>query len=193
MNLGYCRLLKGRNSDASRWSGRFCSTNIVVNDPRLVAAIARLPRPPDDHRHSRGEVFIETRRSAGRWRVRNGSALRLVVECIATLMIGRSGQSFVQQDSAIAIGYSDPTHCRKTRGQAVAVCRRINDGGAGDGPDIRDGGRLIRGHSGAEQVGDGDRGDDQDDGYYDQKLNQRKPAPSLSHSIRIVAFFEHFS
>src|ERR1700747_494665 len=95
------RLLKGRNSDASRWRKR-----ILVNDPRLVAAIARLPRRPDDHRHSRGEVFIETRRAAGRWRVRNGSALRLVVECIATLMIGRSGQSFVQQDKAIAICYS---------------------------------------------------------------------------------------
>ena len=164
-----------------------------MNDTRLVAAIARLPRSTDDDGNSRGEVFVEPRRAAGWRRVRNWSALGLVVECIATLMIRRSGQSFIQQDSAIAIGYSDPTHCRKTRGQAVAVRRRINDGGAGDGPDIRDAGRLIRGHSGAEQVGDGDRGDDQDDGYYDQKLNQRKPAPSLSHSIRILAFFEHFS
>jgi hypothetical protein len=185
-------LLKRRKRLTGSYTGWLRSRSIDAYYPRLVAAIARLPRLADDDWHSRGEEFIESRRGAGWWRVRNGSALRLVVIYITTLVRWRSGQSFIQQDSAIAIGYSDPTHCRKTRGEAVIVRRGVNDGGTGDGPNIGDAGSLIRGYSGAEQVGYSDCGDDQYDGHHDQKLNKGKAAPSIPYSIRVVTL-EHFS
>ena len=51
---------------------------------------------------------------------------------------------------------------------------------------------LIRGDSGAEQVGDGDRGDDQDDGHDDQEFDQRETRSLASHRLRIVFFSNIF-
>src|SRR4029077_7713601 len=83
-------------------------------------------------------------------------------------------------------------HCRETRGQAVVVRRGINDGGAVNGSNRGGAGSLICGHSGAKQVRDGDRGDNEYDGDDDEELNQGESALRTAHRIRVVILSEHF-
>ncbi len=173
------RLLKRRERLAGCQTCRFVPRNIDTYYSRLITAIARLPRLSDDDGHRRGEKFVESRRRASCRLVRDRSALRLVVKNITTLMIRRSGQSIVKQDSAIAISWCDAAERCKAWRKAVIISGRIDDGGAGDGPDIRDAGGLVRGYSRAKQVWDSDRSDDQYDGHDDQKLDQRKTARRL--------------
>lgn len=104
----------------------------------------------------------------------------------------RSGQSVVKQDSAVAISYPDAAERGKAWRKAIIICGRIDDRGAGDGSNIRDTGGLVRSHSGAEQVWNSNRGDDQYDGHDDEEFDQRKTASSVPFRVRIVILLEHF-
>jgi hypothetical protein len=103
-------LLERRESGAGRRTGCLNSRSIDANYAGLVTAIARLPCLSDDDRHDRCQIGTEPRRSTGSRRGWIWRSLWLVIKYITTLVIRRSRQNVAQQDRAIAVGCSNPTH-----------------------------------------------------------------------------------
>lgn len=90
------RLLETREQRTNRRRGRLSAGGIVVNDPRLFAAIAGLPGLSDEDRHCGGKVCVESGICTGCRGIWYGSTLRLVIELIAALLVRRSGQIVVE-------------------------------------------------------------------------------------------------
>jgi hypothetical protein len=108
-----------------------------------------------------------------------GRADRRVSEHETALLAGSGGDDVVHEHGQITSGNTPgrTTEIGEGGRVAIAVGRAIiGDRGGGDGAHNFGRGSFIRGNLGAQKTGDGNRGDDQDDGYDDEEFDERKSA-----------------
>jgi len=166
------RLLETSERGTGGWRSRRYARGVVMNDAGFFAAVASLTGLTHDDRDSGGKVCVKSGLCTGCRRIRYGSTLRLVVELVAALLVGKSGQSVVEKNRTITSCKAQSSESWKIGWVSVAVGGRIRDSSSRNRSQVRETGSLIRRQASAEQIRNCDRGDDEDDGDNDQQLNQ---------------------
>ena len=161
----------------SHVGGRGKGGGVGVDYKTLVHVVIHPARLPEG-----GRIGIQSERVPGL-----GGGVELggrVDEGVAAL--ASAGQGLVHQTGGggrNGLPGSRRAQVCKTGGIARSKGGRVSDLTGANDPNALDGGGLIGGDAAAQEIGDGDGGDDQDDRHYNQEFNQREASLVMAHGL----------